>query len=78
MEIIMKPKEKPRLAAPKLRKAAALPTKTVQKLLTDQVHIRQGNFIRTNGEAEEATEYGDRQIRQTVQGTVHTVNRTIQ
>ena len=76
------PKVKPRAGAPKLKKKAAAVPKAAYRLLADQYRARQGNLTQeadpelVNGTA--ATEYGERQIHQTVQGTVHTFSSAAQ
>lgn len=76
------PKVKPKAGAPKLKKKAAAVPKAAYRLLADQYRARQGNLTQTadpepeNGTA--ATEYGERQIHQTVQGAAHTFSSAAQ
>lgn len=76
------PKVKPKAGAPKLKKKAAAVPKVAYRLLADQYRARQGNLTQEadpepeNGTA--ATEYGERQIQQTVQGAAHTFSSAAQ
>ena len=76
------PKVKPAAIVPKIRRKAVLVPKVARRLLTDQYRARQGNLTHAaapepeNGTA--ATEYGERQIHQTLQGAAHTLSGAAQ
>lgn len=76
------PKVKPAAIVPKIRRKAALVPKAARRLLADQYRARQGNLTHAaapepeNGTA--ATEYGERQIHQTLQGAAHTLSGAAQ
>ena len=76
------PKVKPRAGAPKLKKKAAAVPKAAYRLLADQYRARQGNLTQAADSEPEngpvVTEYGERQIRQTVQGAAHTFSSAAQ
>ena len=74
------PKVKPAAIVHKIRQKAALVPKATRRLLADQYRARQGNFTQAADlqEGTAATEYGERQIHQTLQGTVHTFSRAAQ
>ncbi|HJD24373.1 MAG TPA: hypothetical protein H9694_09590 [Firmicutes bacterium] len=74
------PKVKPAAIVPKIRRKAALVPKAARRLLADQYHARQGNFTQAADpqEGTAVTEYGERQIHQTVQGAAHTLSGAAQ
>ena len=69
------PKVKPVAIVPRIRRKAVLVPKVARRLLADQYRARQGNLTQATNpqEGTAATEYGERQIHQTLQGTAHTL-----
>ena len=76
------PKVKPAAIVPKIRRKAALVPKAARRLLADQYRARQGNFTHAADpnpqEGTAVTEYGERQIHQTLQGAAHTLSGAAQ
>ena len=76
------PKVKPAAIVPKIRRKAALVPKAARRLLADQYRARQGNLTHAADpnpqEGTAVTEYGERQIHQTVQGAAHTLSGAAQ
>ena len=76
------PKVKPVAIVPRIRRKAVLVPKVARRLLADQYRARQGNFTHAADpnpqEGTAVTEYGERQIHQTLQGAAHTLSGAAQ